>query len=84
MFVSSAVGDPTPERGGRAKRYFTLRPLALQALRTTREALCFLVRSGTADALTGDLIETSHERRSGAWFCKHVLIVTATWFSTAA
>ena len=43
-----------------------------------------LVRSGAADALTGDLIETFHERRSGAWICKHVLIVTATWFSTAA
>jgi len=27
-FVSSLLGDPTPERGGRAKRYFRSRPKA--------------------------------------------------------
>ena len=43
-FVSSTVGDPTPERGGRAKRYFTSTPAGLEALRTTREALTNLWR----------------------------------------
>lgn len=42
--VTSAVGDPTPERGGRAKRYFTPTPAGLEALRTTREALTNLWR----------------------------------------
>ena|SRR5215204_6105151 len=38
-YVSSAFSDPTPARGGRSKRYFTIRPLGLQALRSSREAL---------------------------------------------
>jgi DNA-binding PadR family transcriptional regulator len=38
-FVSSALGDPTPERGGRAKRYFHVTPTGLRALKTTRAAL---------------------------------------------
>ena len=38
-YVSSAFSDPTPERGGRSKRYFTVRPAGLQALRASREAL---------------------------------------------
>src|SRR5436190_7025580 len=33
--VSSELGEPTPERGGRAKRYFHLTP---KGLRETREA----------------------------------------------
>lgn len=37
--VTSSYGDPTPERGGRAKRYFKVRPSALRALRASREAL---------------------------------------------
>ena len=31
--VSSRLGDSTPERGGRAKRFFTVRPAGLRALR---------------------------------------------------
>jgi PadR family transcriptional regulator PadR len=38
-FVSSTVGDPTPERGGRAKRFFRPEAPGLQALRRTRDAL---------------------------------------------
>ena len=38
-FVTSWLGDPTPERGGRAKRYFRVTPAGLQALQRTRTAL---------------------------------------------
>jgi PadR family transcriptional regulator len=38
-YVTSWFGDPTPERGGRAKRYFRARPLGIRALRASREAL---------------------------------------------
>jgi PadR family transcriptional regulator, regulatory protein PadR len=38
-FVTSMLGDPTPERGGRAKRYFRVTPAGLRVLRTTRTAL---------------------------------------------
>jgi DNA-binding PadR family transcriptional regulator len=37
--VTSLLGDPTPERGGRAKRYFRVTPAGLRALRSTRAAL---------------------------------------------
>jgi len=36
-FVSSRMGDPTPSRGGRAKRHFTLRPGGVAALERSRE-----------------------------------------------
>ena len=38
-YVSSRFGDPTPERGGRSRRYFTVRPLGLRTLRASRDAL---------------------------------------------
>ena len=38
-FVTSSLGDPTPERGGRAKRYFRVTPAGLRALKMTRKAL---------------------------------------------
>jgi PadR family transcriptional regulator PadR len=38
-FVTSSLGDPTPERGGRAKRFFRATPTGLRALRITRTAL---------------------------------------------
>jgi DNA-binding PadR family transcriptional regulator len=34
--VTSRLGESTPERGGRAKRYFRLRPAGLKALRESR------------------------------------------------
>jgi PadR family transcriptional regulator, regulatory protein PadR len=38
-FVTSLLGDPTPERGGRAKRYFRVTAAGIRALRMTRTAL---------------------------------------------
>ena len=38
-FVSSSLGDSTPERGGRAKRYFRPTAAGVRALRMTRTAL---------------------------------------------
>src|SRR5688572_7599385 len=38
-FVSSSFSDPTPERGGRSKRYFKVKPLGLRTLRASRVAL---------------------------------------------
>jgi DNA-binding PadR family transcriptional regulator len=38
-FVSSSFSDPTPERGGRSKRYFKVKPLGLRTLRASRKAL---------------------------------------------
>jgi len=34
--IGSRLGESTPERGGRAKRYFRLRPAGLKALRESR------------------------------------------------
>ena len=36
-FVSSRMGDPTPSRGGRAKRHFVLRPAGAMALERSRD-----------------------------------------------
>jgi DNA-binding PadR family transcriptional regulator len=38
-YLTSWFGDPTPERGGRSKRYFKVEALALKALRESRSAL---------------------------------------------
>lgn len=35
--VRSTMGDPTPERGGRAKRLYTLTPLAVRSLRAAQK-----------------------------------------------
>ena len=40
--VTSSVGDPTPERGGRAKRYFKVTPRGLRAVKQTQDALVAL------------------------------------------
>src|SRR5918992_3532765 len=40
--VSSTVGDPTPTRGGRAKRFFEVTPRGLKAVRETQRALVAL------------------------------------------
>jgi len=37
--VDSFLADPTPERGGRAKRFFHVAPEAVELLRESREAL---------------------------------------------
>ncbi|HLK69043.1 MAG TPA: PadR family transcriptional regulator [Bryobacteraceae bacterium] len=38
-FVSSRLGDATPERGGRAKRYFRATPTGLRTVRETKQSL---------------------------------------------
>jgi PadR family transcriptional regulator, regulatory protein PadR len=40
--VSSTVGAPTPERGGRAKRFFNIEPAGAYALHRSRTALSAL------------------------------------------
>jgi PadR family transcriptional regulator PadR len=42
--VTSRLGDSTPERGGRAKRFFKLKPAGLRALRESREMFLGLWR----------------------------------------
>jgi DNA-binding PadR family transcriptional regulator len=42
--VASWLGDPTPERGGRAKKYFALTPKGLRELHRSRRALMTLWR----------------------------------------
>lgn len=36
--VSSSIGSPTPERGGRAKKYFRVTPSGLKAVRQAKRA----------------------------------------------
>lgn len=43
-YLRSRLADPTPERGGRAKRYYALRPRAVDALKESRRALVELWR----------------------------------------
>jgi PadR family transcriptional regulator PadR len=38
-YVSSRVGEPTPERGGRAKRYFRIEARGIGALNSSRETI---------------------------------------------
>ena len=42
--LTSKLGDSTPERGGRAKRFFKLKPSGLKALRESREMFLGLWR----------------------------------------
>jgi DNA-binding PadR family transcriptional regulator len=41
-YVTSKLGDPTPERGGRAKRYYQLELSGLMALRRAHEMIASL------------------------------------------
>jgi PadR family transcriptional regulator, regulatory protein PadR len=43
-YVASSLGDPTPERGGRARRYFRVTEAGLRQVRETRQALVKLWR----------------------------------------
>jgi PadR family transcriptional regulator PadR len=38
-YVVSTLSDPTPQRGGRARKYYRLRPAGVAALKRSREAL---------------------------------------------
>jgi DNA-binding PadR family transcriptional regulator len=42
--LRSRMGDPTPERGGRARRYFTVTPAGLRALKAAHAAMAALSR----------------------------------------
>jgi PadR family transcriptional regulator len=42
--VRSTVGQPTPERGGRAKRYFSMTAAGLREVRAAKKALTILWR----------------------------------------
>jgi PadR family transcriptional regulator PadR len=43
-FVSSNLGEATPERGGRAKRYFRVTSTGLRTVRETKQSLVRLWR----------------------------------------
>jgi DNA-binding PadR family transcriptional regulator len=51
-YVSSRMGEPAPERGGRSKRYFRIEPLGLRILRESREALAAMWEGLDAAAVT--------------------------------
>lgn len=38
-FLRSRMSDPLPERGGRSRRYFTVTPSGLSAIRASRKSL---------------------------------------------
>jgi DNA-binding PadR family transcriptional regulator len=44
-FVTSQLGEPTPERGGRAKRYFQVTRQGIRQVRETQQTLIRLWRS---------------------------------------
>jgi|SRR5215472_16959232 len=52
--VSSSMGRPTPERGGKAKRYFRVTQEGLRQVRKTRTVLTRLWR--TLPGLTGERV----------------------------
>jgi len=43
-FVSSRWGDPTPERGGKRKKFYALEPLGRRAIARSQEALKRMAR----------------------------------------
>ena len=43
-FVSSTLGDPTPERGGRAKRYFRVTTKGVREAKDAKQAFVALWR----------------------------------------
>jgi DNA-binding PadR family transcriptional regulator len=43
-YVKSRMGDPTADRGGKPRRYFTVTALGLKALKATHTALTNLTR----------------------------------------
>jgi DNA-binding PadR family transcriptional regulator len=54
-FVTSWLGEPTPERGGRAKRLFRVEPAGVEALQEVRRTLQTMwelggLAGGTPDA----------------------------------
>jgi DNA-binding PadR family transcriptional regulator len=52
-FVSSVLGDPTPERGGRAKRYFQISAKGVREVRDAQRMLTNMWRN--LSVLQGEL-----------------------------
>ncbi|HSC26929.1 MAG TPA: PadR family transcriptional regulator [Vicinamibacterales bacterium] len=52
-YVASTLSDPTPQRGGRAKRIFRVRPSGAAALTRSREALARMWAGVRPDLLKG-------------------------------
>jgi DNA-binding PadR family transcriptional regulator len=44
VFVTSRLGDPTPERGGRAKRYYKVSAAGLKAVERAQQAYQSLLK----------------------------------------
>ena len=53
-YISSELADPTPERGGRAKRYFSVTAQGLKKVRETQRILVRLWRG--VSELQGDTL----------------------------
>lgn len=53
-FVRSRLGEPTPERGGRAKKLFRVQPQGVQALQEVRQTLESMWELGGLVAESGD------------------------------
>jgi DNA-binding PadR family transcriptional regulator len=51
-FISTRMGSPSPERGGRPPRLVTIRPHGLEALRATTDAIRSM--AGGLDQLLGE------------------------------
>ena len=41
-YLASRMGNPTPERGGRSKRYYKVTPSGIRALKNSRDAIARL------------------------------------------
>jgi len=53
-FVTSRLGEPTPERGGRAKKLFRVEPAGVEALQEVRQTLQSMWQLGGLVGDTGD------------------------------
>jgi len=42
-YVASRFAEPTPERGGRSKRYFRVEPLGLKAIKRSQKVLAMML-----------------------------------------
>lgn len=51
--VRSWIGDSTPERGGRSKRHFEVRPIGVKALRSSRDTLAAMWEGLEAEVTRG-------------------------------
>jgi len=50
--IASRLGDPTPQRGGRAKRYFTLTSKGVAAITRAQQSYRRLLEGGKLPGLT--------------------------------